>query len=133
MYKLSLLIFAAGAVLPLLSSAQESAAQEELGQWDPVPARYLIHSRGASYPEPPTKTDRALTLLIEGKAAKQVFDLIGPDAKDRCGTDPGDRERNKKGVSCVYSAKLNDPRDVHYRCWIGINLRTGEGDVRVSC
>jgi hypothetical protein len=132
MVKLTLLIVAASATWPLLAGAEEPEGQV-LGQWDAVQARYLIHSGGATYPEPPTKTDRALTILIEGKSAKEVFDLIGPDAKEGCSSDAGDRERNKKGVSCVYTAKLNDPKDFHYRCWVGINLRTGDGDVRVSC
>jgi hypothetical protein len=132
MYKLALLMFAAGAVLPLIARAEENKSQV-LGQWDQIQARYIIHSGGATYAEPPTQTDRALTVLIEGKPAKEVFDLIGPDAKETCSSEPGDRERNKKGVSCVYTAKLNDPRDSHYSCWIGINLRTGDGDVRVSC
>lgn len=102
-------------------------------QWPALHASYIVHSEGASYPEPPTKTDRAITLHFDGKPAKEVFDLIGPDAKVKCSSEARDRERRKKGVSCIYTAQLNDPKDSHYTCWIGIDLRTGEGDVRVSC
>lgn len=103
------------------------------GEWETLRGSYMIHSGGTAYAEPPTKADSALTVHFEGKAAKEVFDQIGPDAKVKCSTEQRDRERSKKGVSCIYTAKLNNPKDVHYTCWIGINLRTGDGDVRVSC
>jgi hypothetical protein len=93
----------------------------------------MVHSGGTAYAEPPTKADSALSVHFEGKAAKDVFDQIGPDLKVKCSLEKRDRERTKKGVSCIYTAQLNDPKDFHYTCWIGINLRSGEGDVRVSC
>jgi hypothetical protein len=132
MRKQALLIFAAIAALaqPVFAGEPEN---QVLGQWDPIRAYYLIHSAGATYPEPPTNADRALTVLMEGKPAKEVFDRIGPDAKVTCSSEKGDRERRNKGVACTYTAQLNDPKDSHYRCWIGINLRTGDGDVRISC
>jgi hypothetical protein len=132
MGKLTFLIFAISTALSQLAIAAENENQVP-GQWDPLRARYIIHSGGATYPEPPTKADRALTVLFEGKAAKEVFDLIGPDARVTCSSEKGDRERRNKGVSCTYTAKLNDPSDFHYRCWVGIDLRTGNGDMRVAC
>jgi hypothetical protein len=132
MRNLTLMIFSVGAVLSQLASAGENEGQV-LGQWDPMRASYLIHSKGATYPEPPTNADRALTVHFEGKAAKEVFDLIGPDAPVKCSSEKRDRERRKKGVMCIYTDQLNDPKDFHYTCWVGINLRTGDGDVRVSC
>lgn len=103
------------------------------GDWRPLRAQYLIHSETATYPEAPTKTDRVVTVVIDGQGAKDLFDMIGPDFHPTCSSEKGDRDRRKKGVECSYTAKLNDPKDTHYRCWIGLNLRTGEGDVRVSC
>lgn len=132
MRKHAMLILTVSAALTQLAFAAEPKDQV-LGQWDPIRAYYLIHSGGATYPEPPTNADRALTVLIEGKPAKEVFDRIGPDAKVTCSSEKGDRERRNKGVSCTYAAQLNDPKESHYRCWIGINLRTGDGDVRISC
>lgn len=130
MRKSTLLIFAAAVSLFQLACAGED---QELGTWHALQGKYLIHSGGTAYAEPPTRADRALTVHFEGKAAKEVFDQIGPDSKEKCSSEKGDRERNKKGVSCIYTAHLNDPRDFHYTCWVGIDLRTGEGDVRVSC
>ncbi|MTV39471.1 hypothetical protein GM676_18045 [Duganella radicis] len=103
------------------------------GEWRPLRARYLIHSETATYPEAPTKADSVLTVVIDGQAAKELFDLVGPDSHPTCSSENGDRDRRKKGVECSYTAKLSDPKESHYRCWIGLNLRTGEGDVRVSC
>jgi hypothetical protein len=132
MRKLTLSTFVACAGLSLLAYGSESESNG-LGKWNTLRGSYMIHSGGTAYTEPPTKADSALSVHFEGKAAKEVFDQIGPDAKVMCSSEQGDRERSKKGVSCIYTAKLNDPKDSHYTCWVGINLRTGDGDVRVSC
>jgi hypothetical protein len=102
-------------------------------EWKKLQTNYMIHSRSTAYAEAPTETDSALSLHFDGKTAKEVFDQIGPDAKVKCGSEKLDRERIKKGVSCIYTAKLSDPKESHYTCWVGVNLRTGDGDVRVSC
>lgn len=130
--KLTFLVCAASMNFSLLAHGSEIEAQG-LGQWSKLGGSYMIHSGGTAYAEPPTKTDSALSIHFEGKAAKEVFDQIGPDAKAKCSSEQRDRERSKKGVSCIYTAKLNDPKDSHYTCWVGINLRTGDGNVRVSC
>lgn len=132
MRKLTSLILVASAGLSLLAHSGESEGPG-LGLWTKLQGSYMIHSGGTAYAEPPTKADSALSVHFEGKAAKEVFDQIGPDAKIKCSPEKRDRERRKKGVSCIYTAQLNDPKDFHYTCWIGVNLRTGDGDVRVSC
>lgn len=126
MRKLALLVFCSGAVVSLLVQAGD-------GYWKPLQAQYLIHSKTASYPEAPTKTDRVVTVAIDGSAAKELFDLIGPDLPATCSGEKGDRARDKKGVRCSYTAQDAGSKDGPYRCWIGLDLRTGNGDVRVSC
>lgn len=117
-----------------LASAGESEKKPHvLNQWNEVQASYKIHSGNTAYSEVPTTTDSAFTLAFRDEAAKQLFDQIGPDMKDGCSDAKGDRERRKKGVFCTYTARLENPKNAHYRCWIGIDLRTGEGDVRVPC
>jgi hypothetical protein len=130
--QLTLLALAASMSFSQFVDGSESGS-ERSGRWNRLDGSYMIHSGGTAYAGPPTKSDSALTVHFEGKAAKDVFDQIGPDDKVKCSAEQRDRERSKKGVSCIYTAKLNDPKDAHYTCWIGINLRTGEGDVRVSC
>jgi hypothetical protein len=132
MRKLTLLIWTACAGFSEFTHAQEKGG-DGFGQWGKLQTSYMIHSGGTAYAEPPTKADSALSVHFEGKPAKEVFDQIGPDAKVKCSSEKLDRERSKKGVSCIYTAQLSDPKDFHYSCWIGINLRTGNGDVRVSC
>lgn len=117
-----------------LAIAAPHEKRHELNRWNPLPAEYKIHSGNTAYSELPTKTDSAITLAFKGEAAKRLFDQIGPDVKEGCAiTNKGDRERRRKGAVCLYETQLDSPTDSHYRCWIGIDLRNGEGDVRVSC
>ncbi|WP_374580069.1 hypothetical protein [Pseudoduganella sp.] len=130
MHKFTMLLLLPVLQLPLQAKADDTLG---LGKWEKLQGSYMIHSGGTAYAELPTRNDRALSILLEGKAAKEVFDQIGPDAKVKCSSETRDRERRNKGVSCTYTARLDHQKDFHYRCWIGINLRSGEGDVRVSC
>lgn len=117
-----------------LSFARASdPSADPLGLWKSFPAIYKIHSGTIADRTPPTATDRMLTVLIDGKAAKDVFDSIGPDVTKMCSAEEGDRTRAKKGVYCTYEAQLTNPKDSHYRCWIGVNLRTGDTAQTVSC
>lgn len=131
MRKLTLLIFVA--VCQLAGAGETEKKSHELNQWNPLQAEYKIHSGNTAYSELPTKSDRALTVHFQGEVAKQVFEQIGPDLKDTCSDAKGDRERRKKGAFCMYHARLENSENSHYRCWIGIDLRTGEGTVRVPC
>lgn len=103
------------------------------GLWKPFPAIFKIHSEAVSDGAAPTAKDRKLTVYIDGKAAKELFDSIGPDVPLVCGGEKGERDRRRKGVYCAY-----DPQDVSakggpYVCWIGIDLLTGNGVTTVSC
>ena len=128
---MTLVVFAA--VCRLASAGESEKKPHELNQWNQLEARYKIHSGNTAYSELPTKDDSAFTVAFRDEAAKQVFEQIGPDVKPVCSDAQGYRVREKKGVYCSYTARLENPENSHYRCWIGINLRTGEGDVRVSC
>lgn len=122
-----------GCLIIVASCAVTLMARAGGGEWDLLQARYLIHSETATYPEAPTKADRVLTVVIDGKAAKELFDLNGSYSKQVCSSEKGDRARRKKGVNCIYTAQDAKSKEGPYRCWIRLNLRTGEGDVRVSC
>jgi hypothetical protein len=131
MRKLTLLIFVG--LCQLASADADDKKPHELNQWNPLQARYKIHSGGTAYSELPTKADSVFTAAFRDEAARQLFEQIGPDVKPTCSDAKGDRVRQKKGVYCTYTARLENPENSHYRCWIGINLLTGDGDVRVSC
>lgn len=117
-----LLAVAAGVVL---------ASDATLDSWHTINARYTIFSGlTLADSEAPTQTDRKLAIFVEGAAAKEIFDSIGPDAVPVCRQEKGDRERAKEGVQCTYTA---GGKNKGYDCWIGINLRTGKSIATVSC
>lgn len=131
MRKLTLSIFVAAC--QLASADEGDKKSHELNEWNPLQANYKIHLGGTAYSELPTKADSAFSVAFKDEAARQVFEQIGPDVKPVCNDEKGYRVREKKGIYCSFTAHLENPKNSHYRCWIGINLRTGEGDVRVSC
>lgn len=108
-------------------------ADQTTPSWAPLRGQFIIHAGHATYAESPTSAHSTITVAFEGKPAKGVFDQMGPDAKLRCSTETGDRERRNKGALCTFTAKLGAPSESHYRCWIGVDLRTGEGNQGVSC
>ncbi len=131
MHKLMLLMALGLCQLAVAGEIKNGAHQ--LNQWNPLEANYKIHSGGTAYSELPTKVDSAFSVAFKDEAARQVFEQIGPDVQPTCSDEKGYRVREKKGVYCSYTPRLENPKNSRYRCWIGINLRTGEGDVRVSC
>jgi hypothetical protein len=84
-------------------------------------------------PVPPTAKDRMLTILVDGPAAKDVFDSIGPDVQPVCSGIDKDRDRRPKGIYCTYSAEGAQTKEGPYRCWIGVNLLAGGTETTVSC
>ena len=124
MRKTMCLIVGASALFSLAYAAEWS------GAWKPLAATYTIYSGELAEREAPTPADRTMTIAVEGQAAREMFDSIGPDIHPTCGQQKGERERRKRGVDCVYSAQGEGKG---YRCWIGLNLRTGESIPTVSC
>ena len=131
MKKILLLAFAG--VHALSMSAHGADIDNRSPSWRALKAQYLIHSGHAAYAESPTGAHPAVTVAFEGKPAKAVFDQMGPDAKVRCSFEKGDRERRNKGALCTYTAKMSNAGESHYRCWIGVDLKTGDGKQGVSC
>lgn len=136
MQTITRLIFGAvAAAITLLSQAHADGLPDDpSGLWKPLQgATYKFHSGIVADREPPTAKDSRLTIVLHGKAAKELFDSIGPDQKETCDDAKGDRERAKKGVSCTYTASLINDKDGPIRCWIGLNLKTGDTVGTISC
>lgn len=123
------------AILAACGLASLAVAADTLGAWQPLQeGRYKIFSgETVAYGEAPTTKDRKLSIVVKGQAAKEIFDSIGPDARDICSSGKGDRERNRGGVQCMYTAKDASSPGEGYRCWIGVDLITGQGAPTVSC
>jgi hypothetical protein len=107
------------------------AHAEEQNGWPtpskPLKAEYTIYSEELGSEQAPTKDDRKLAIEISGLAAKEIFDSLYPDAKVTCSGAKGERLRRKQNVWCIYQ-----PRD-GYRCFLGVNLRTGQSIPGGSC
>jgi hypothetical protein len=96
-------------------------------------AIYLIHGGSLADRQPVTPQDHKLSILIDGTPAKEIFNSIGPDLPATCSGEKGDRARNKQGVTCSYKAMDKGTKEGPYRCWIGIDLRTGNTTATSSC
>lgn len=122
-------VLAAGGVVSL------ALAADTLGTWQPLQdSRYKIFSgETVAYGEAPTAKDRKLSVVVKGLAAKEIFESIGPDAHEKCSPEKDDRERNKGAVQCMYTVKDANAAGTGYRCWIGVNLISGQGIPTASC
>lgn len=120
-----------GIVVLLAGSTFCCACLASLAEWQEFSGRYTIFSGDqVAGREAPTPTDRKLAIAVKGQVAKDLFDSIGPDVEPTCSGEDGDRSRRKQGVQCTYHAK---GAAQGYRCWIGIDLRTGRSAAVVSC
>lgn len=83
---------------------------------------YRIYGGGLGDPTAPTPSDRKVAFSIEGKAAKQIFDAIGPDKLDQCTQGSGMRVRHKdrERLTCTLS------KENEYVCSFGFDLVTGK-------
>jgi len=122
----------AAAVLGACGVVSLAFAADTLGTWQPLKtASYKIFSgESVADAQAPTATNRKLSIVVDGQAAKEIFDSIGPDERDACSSTKGDRERNNGAVQCMYTT--NNPGK-GYRCWVGVDLVNGKGIPTVSC
>jgi hypothetical protein len=59
-----------------------------------------------------------------------MFDAIGPDLKEACGTTLGMRQRQRGDVDCSYD---KEQRGSPYTCHFGIDLRKGKSLAGSTC
>lgn len=118
---------ALGLLLVALSLAYASETRD-WWQYRPFRGSYLVYSGALGEEQPPTATDRKVSLNVSGPLAKEMFDSMYPDAKEteKCSSDKDYRERNKGEVSCIHD------RD-GYRCFFGFDLRTGKSILGATC
>jgi len=118
MKKLSAVILSAFALFSLAK-----AAMPWDGTYIGFNGKYLIYSGDLGEAAAPGPTDRKAAVVLYGKAAKDMFESIGPDLKDACGTSSGMRVRQKGDLDCTHD---KDDRVSPYVCHLGIDLRTGK-------
>jgi len=103
-------------VLPVI------AADTDPGPYLQTAASYRIYGGGLGDPTAPKSNDKKVAFSIEGHAARQIFDAIGPDKHDPCTEGSGMRVRHKdhEHLTCTLSEK-ND-----YACSFGFDLVSGK-------
>lgn len=113
-------ICAAGALALFSVTFAAEKQQEWTPEFKPFSGRYQVYSGSLSERQPPTPSDRQASVVLTGRAAKDLFDQIGPDVKDACSSDPNYRERRKGHLDCSYT------KENGHQCFIGIDLKTGK-------
>jgi len=81
---------------------------------------YSVYSGELGNQQAPTRADRKVSFIIEGKVAKDIFDAIAPDDKLTCSGNRGARSRTRGSMWCTY-----EPGE-GYTCYFGVDLKTGK-------
>jgi hypothetical protein len=115
--KKTLTIIGASALLSLAYAAEKS---DWPAPYWPFKGTYSIYSGELGDQQAPTKSDRKVSFIIEGKPAKEIFDAMPPDEKTTCSGEKGARSRSKGNVWCTFNSGDG------YTCYFGFDLRTGK-------
>lgn len=104
-------------------------ASSELGTHKKFSGVYRIYGGGLGDPVAPGPADSKVMFSIEGQAAKEIFDVIGPDKKDVCteGSKIRVRHKDNENLFCMRSAKGE------YDCNFGFDLKTGKSIGGIVC
>ena len=93
----------------LLSLAYAAEQVHWPAPYRPFKGEYTIYSGDLDDQQPPTKTDRKLSLIIEGQPAKDIFDAMPPDDKETCDGEKGARSRSKEYVCVHFTLEMDIP------------------------
>lgn len=114
----------------LLSSSQAKAPKEWNGEYVTATASYLLYSGSLGEKEAPQSGHKKISLLIEGRLARELFDSLGPDQKQACGASTGVRIRERGDITCSFDrAQKTAP----FTCFVGLNLNTGKSIAGAAC
>ena len=121
---------AAAALLTLVflcAAAVAAVAADWAFEFKPINAQMAIYSGGLGDPAMPTAQEAKVSFYVQGKAARDLFDHMGPDVKSECSSDPKARVRVKEHLQCFLYAKSN------YSCYFGFDLKNGKGIAGSIC
>ena len=111
----------------LILTGTAHGSQVEAAAPKALDAEYVIYSGDLGEQLAPTQADRKISIVVNGKPAKDIFESIYPDIKVECSTEKGERERRKGNVWCYYMPRRG------YRCYLGFDLRTGKSIAGGDC
>jgi hypothetical protein len=119
------ILLVAGIALFLAAHATERT--DWASPYRPLIGKYIIYSGDLGDQQAPTRDDRKLSFIIEGQAAKEIFNALPSDDKETCSGEKGARSRSKENVWCTFN-----PED-GYTCYFGFDLRTGKSIAGGMC
>jgi len=110
--------------LVLLSIAASAALSQGMQAWEwltrPAETKYVIYGGELGDTMAPARDNVRVAFYVRGRAAREMFEAMGPDRKATCGVEKGVRIREKDRLACLYR-----PGD-GYQCDFGFDLRTGK-------
>jgi hypothetical protein len=118
-------LLAAG--IALFSTAHATERTDRPPRYRPLIGEYIIYSGDLGDQQAPTRNNRKLSFIIEGQAAKEIFNAMPTDDKETCSGEKGARSRSKENVWCTFN-----PED-GYTCYFGFDLRTGKSIAGGMC
>ncbi|MFC5551869.1 hypothetical protein [Massilia aerilata] len=104
----------------VLLSAYASEQVQRPAPYRQFKGDYTIYSGDLDDQQAPTGNDRKLSFIIEGQAAKNIFNAMPPDDKETCSGEKGARSRRKGNVWCTFNPGNG------YTCYFGFDLKTGK-------
>lgn len=118
---------AAAALLTLVFLCAAAVAANWAFEFKPINAQMAIYSGGLGDPGTPTAQEAKVSFYVQGKAARDLFNHMGPDVKNECSSDPKARVRVKDHLQCFLYAKSD------YSCYFGFDLKSGRGIAGSIC
>ena len=95
------------------------SAQKWQFSYQQFKGHYVIYDGALGDPLPPAGKNKSIAFQIDGKAARQMFEAMGPDLRNTCGAEDETRLRQRAHLNCSYH-----PRDGHH-CDFGFDLLSG--------
>ena len=86
----------------------------------PLKGQYEIYGGALGDMQAPDQGNKKIAFKIEAAAARRMFEAMGPDVKDNCSGEAGERTRIKDQLICTRS------RQGAYSCYFGFDLSSGK-------
>lgn len=117
------------ALIAILVLIPTVSADSDPGPYREASASYLIYGGSLGDMTAPGPSDKKIAFSVKGRAAKDLFEAIGPDKHDVCleGTGIRVRHKNDENLKCTLSKKGE------YRCSFGFDLKTGKSILGTIC
>ena len=96
-------------------------------EYRPFKGEYSIYGGALGEAKSPTKRSKNIAYHVKGSVAKQMFEAMGPDLKEVCGAEGGQRIRQRAEVSCLFNPEYG------YSCDFGFDLITGRSIAGSEC